>query len=62
MADCIRTKDILAFLNSESGRRMTQAAGTGSSGRNSHLFLGVAASEDLSRNLSGYSEKKSGNG
>ena len=45
MADCIRTKDILAFLNSESGRRMTQAAGNGKLRKEQPFVLGVAASE-----------------
>ena len=45
MADCIRTKDILAFLNSESGRRMTQAAGNGKLWKEQPFVLGVAASE-----------------
>ena len=45
MADCIRTKDILAFLNSESGRRMIQAAGNGKLRKEQPFVLGVAASE-----------------
>ena len=45
MADCIRTKDILAFLNSESGRRMTQVAGNGKLRKEQPFVLGVAASE-----------------
>ena len=45
MADCIRTKDILAFLNSESGRRMTQAAGNEKLRKEQPFVLGVAASE-----------------
>ena len=45
MADCIRTKDILAFLNSESGKRMTQAAGNGKLRKEQPFVLGVAASE-----------------
>lgn len=45
MADCIRMKDILAFLNSESGRRMTQAAGNGKLRKEQPFVLGVAASE-----------------
>lgn len=45
MADCIRTKDILAFLNSESGRRMTQAASAGKLWKEQPFVLGVNASE-----------------
>lgn len=45
MADCIRMKDILAFLNSESGRRMTQATGNGKLRKEQPFVLGVAASE-----------------
>ena len=45
LADCIRMKDILAFLNSESGRRMTQAAGNGKLRKEQPFVLGVAASE-----------------
>lgn len=45
MADCIRPREILQFLNCESGRRMTQAAKRGQLKKEQPFVLGVAASE-----------------
>ena len=51
MADCIRTKDILAFLNSESGRRMTQAAGNGKLWKEQPFVLGVAVQRFIRKSI-----------
>ncbi len=45
MADCIRVEDILTFLNSASGRRMSQAAVKGRLYKEQPFVLGVDAAE-----------------
>ena len=45
MADCIRVDDILTFLNSASGRRMSQAAAKGRLYKEQPFVLGVDAAE-----------------
>ena len=45
MADCIRPRDILAFLQCESGRRMADAAKSGKLYKEQPFVLGVDADE-----------------
>lgn len=53
MADCIRTGDILHFLNCESGRRMAQAAVQGKLYREQPFVLGVPSEEIYPEDRSG---------
>lgn len=53
MADCIRTGDILHFLNCESGRRMARAAAQGKLYREQPFVLGVPSEEIYPEDRSG---------
>lgn len=53
MADCIRTGDILHFLNCESGRRMARAAAQGKLYREQPFVLGVLSEEIYPEDRSG---------
>lgn len=53
MADCIRTEDILHFLNCESGRRMARAAAQGKLYREQPFVLGVPSEEIYPEDRSG---------
>ncbi len=53
MADCIRTGDILRFLNCESGRRMARAAAQGKLYREQPFVLGVPSEEIYPEDRSG---------